>query len=290
MSLLSDFEEYLQKSFPKIESFHPHYDEAFSYMLKAGGKRFRPMLLLGVVEAKAPLLVKNAMPVAAAVEYLHTYSLVHDDLPSMDNADLRRGKKTLHKAYNETLAILIGDALNTYSFYLISKAPLDAQTKIELVEILSMEGGAHGMVLGQAIDCHYEEIPLSLKEVEFLHIHKTGRLIAASLSMGGVIANLPQKEVKDLYNFGIELGLLFQIQDDLIDAVADESVAKKTTGNDSNKNSFVNLLGIEGAFKAAEEKADLINERLENFDERLQKGLKELLKDYITRHERLRVK
>ena len=154
--LLITFENYLNSNLPISDTFHPIFQEALHEMLHAGGKRFRPMLLLTIVNAIEPLLVKNALPVSLGLEYLHTYSLIHDDLPSMDNADLRRGHPTLHKTYDEVTAILVGDALNTHSFSLIANAPLSNDVKIDLIKILSGDGGIDGMIIGQAIDCYFE--------------------------------------------------------------------------------------------------------------------------------------
>jgi geranylgeranyl pyrophosphate synthase len=132
-------------------------------MLLAGGKRFRPKLLLAVVRAYNPLLVENAKYAAFAVELIHTYSLIHDDLPAIDNASLRRGHPTLHTTYDETTAILVGDALNTYAFEILSKAPMHNDVKIELIKTLSEAAGPNGMVLGQAIDCYFENKELNLE-------------------------------------------------------------------------------------------------------------------------------
>ena len=129
--LLELFEDYLTNNLPTSKTFHPIFEEALQNMLSAGGKRFRPMLLLSVVQAYQPLLLKNALPIALGIELLHTYSLIHDDLPAMDNADLRRGHPTLHKSFDEVTAILVGDALNTHSFNLRANAPLSTDTKIE---------------------------------------------------------------------------------------------------------------------------------------------------------------
>jgi len=279
--ILEDFEEYLLLNLPSVKSFHPYFDEALKKMVVAGGKRFRPELLLRVVDAYEPLLTKNAYPVALGVELLHTYSLIHDDLPSMDNADLRRGEETLHKAYDEVTAILVGDALNSHSFYMISKAPLRDDIKVKLVKELSFNGGIGGMVIGQAIDCYFENQKLDIEELKFLHIHKTAKLIAASLKMGGVIVDLDNKTLKRIFDFGEHLGLLFQVQDDIIDATLPKEVAGKTTGNDSNKNSFVNLLGLE---KAQDFKNSLIKKlkrELEEFDIRLANSLLEIIDRYF---------
>jgi farnesyl diphosphate synthase len=205
LDLLSTFEDYLHNNLPTSKSFHPIFEKALQEMLQAGGKRFRPMLLLSIVEAINPLLVKNAMPVALAVETLHTYSLIHDDLPAMDNANLRRGYPTLHITYDEVTAILVGDALNTHAFNIIANAPLNNDVKIELIKLLSSDGGIEGMIIGQAIDCYFENTPIELEKLEFLHIHKTAKLIATSLKMGAIIANLDEKTTQTLYDFGIDI-------------------------------------------------------------------------------------
>ncbi len=280
------FEAYLSAHLPSAPSFHPHYEEALRQMLKGGGKRFRPGLLLGVVRAYNPLLLESAYPVALAVEMLHTYSLIHDDLPAMDNADLRRGIPTLHKTYDEVTAILAGDALNTYAFELLSHAPLSDRMIVKLVRELSYNGGLNGMVLGQAIDCYFENQRLELDQVKMLHIHKTGKLIAASLKMGAIIAGRDDLSQR-LYDFGIDLGLLFQIQDDILDVTQSDAEAGKTTNNDSDKNSFVTLLGFEGAMGEAERVAAGLIKEIESFDESLHRELSPTLVKYIHRHKDL---
>ncbi|RXJ99115.1 geranyl transferase [Arcobacter sp. CECT 8986] len=284
--LLLDFEDYLSNNLPSSKTFHPHFETALADMLKAGGKRFRPMLLLSVVKSKNRLLLENSMPVALGVEYLHTYSLVHDDLPAMDNADLRRGFETLHKKYDEVTAILVGDALNTHSFNLIANSPLSSDIKIQLIKTLSSDGGIDGMIIGQAIDCYFENQLLKLDQLEFLHIHKTAKLIAASLKMGAIIAQYDIELQDKLYNFGIDIGLLFQIQDDIIDETQSEEEAGKTTHNDDAKNSFVNLLGLQGAIDSADKLAKKCEEELNTFNSSLKQSLEELLLKYLHRHKK----
>ncbi len=278
------FETYLNENLPKVPSFHPIYEEALGVMLTAGGKRFRPMLLLNIVDAYEPMLYNGALPVALALEMFHTYSLIHDDLPAMDNADLRRGHETLHKRFDEVTAILAGDALNTDAFYLIAKAPLREDVKIKLVELLARDGGGRGMVLGQAIDCYFENTPLDIEQVKTLHRNKTAKLIATSMQMGAVIVGLEKKEQDALYDFGIDLGLLFQIQDDIIDETQSEEEAGKPTGNDSDKNSFINLLGLEKSVEEADTLAKDLQRRFEDFDEKLQTALQPLMNTYLYRH------
>lgn len=277
------FEEFLQTHLPKLDTIHPHLEKALVVMMQSGGKRFRPALLLAVVQAYEPLLVKSAYHAALAIESLHTYSLIHDDLPAMDDADLRRGVATLHNSYDEVTAVLAGDALNTYAFELLSLAPLSSDVRIALVKSLAVNGGISGMIIGQAVDCHFENQVIALEDLKTLHINKTAKLIAASLEMGAIIVknmNLAQ----ELYDFGIDLGLLFQIQDDILDVKLSDEEAGKSTGVDGDKNSFVNLLGL----KAAEDEANRLANRLEavisGLDSRLQKTLKPLLAHYLYRH------
>jgi farnesyl diphosphate synthase len=280
---MQNFEKFLENKLPVSDSFHPHYQKALQEMLQAGGKRFRPMLLLSVVKAYNPLMVESAYYAAYAVELLHTYSLIHDDLPAMDNSPLRRGKPTLHVVYDEVTAILVGDALNTYAFEVLSNAPFAPKTIVELVKLLSHNGGLNGMVLGQAIDCHFEKTPLKLEDIKFLHIHKTAKLIAASLAMGAVIVGKEELSSR-LYDFGIDLGLLFQIQDDILDVTQSSEEAGKLTNNDEDKNSFVTILGLETAQKEANFLANKLTKELESFDENLKEELKPLLEKYINRH------
>ncbi len=283
---MQSFEEYLIANLPEAPSFHPIFDEALKAMLIAGGKRFRPRLLLAVVDAYVPLLRESAYPVAMALEMLHTYSLVHDDLPVMDDADLRRGEPTLHKRYDEVTAVLVGDALNTHAFYLIADAPLHNDVKIALVQELAYNGGIGGMVLGQAIDCYFEGEKLTAEQIDFLHEYKTGKLIAASLKMGAIIAGLDDEKQRELFEFGLDLGLLFQIQDDIIDATQSCEAAGKTTGNDEDKNSYINHFGLEGSRERADELAEKLEKRMEAFDEPLRENLNRLLEKYLYRHKK----
>lgn len=282
-TILDDFENYLSMHLPKAESFHPHYESALHEMLLAGGKRFRPALLLSVVKAFNPLLIPSAHAAAYAIELLHTYSLIHDDLPAMDDADLRRGHKTLHVRYDEVTAILVGDALNTHAFEVLSFSAFSDEIRVRLIRELAQNGGTAGMVLGQAIDCHFENQPLNLEQVKLLHTNKTAKLIAASLKMGAIIAGEKALE-QPLYDFGIGLGLLFQIQDDILDVTQSSEEAGKTTQNDGDKNSFVTLLGLEKAMEEANTLAASLEAQLQGFDEKLFEGLNGILSQYLMRH------
>ena len=252
-ALLAEFKAFLSAHLPSNPSFHPCFDKALSYTLKSGGKHFRAMLVAGVVAAVCPERKEAAFHVALAFETMHSYSLIHDDLPAMDDSDLRRGQPSLHVKFDEVTAILAGDALNTHAFYQIAKAPLDADARIKCVEILSQNAGIYGMALGQAVDGYFENQKLGLEELKFLHIHKTARLIAASLQAGCVVAGLDEAEAAHIYDIGLDLGLAFQIADDIIDATQSAETAGKPTHNDGAKHSFTNLLGVEGAVQAKNE-------------------------------------
>lgn len=280
---MQNFENFLLKNLPVSKSIHPTYEEALRKMLIAGGKRFRPALLLGVVKSYNSLMVESAMHAAYAIELLHTYSLIHDDLPAMDDSPLRRGNPTLHVLYDEVTAILVGDALNTYSFEVLSNAPFSDYTRVQLIRELSTNGGLNGMVLGQAIDCYFENKPLSIEDVKVLHINKTAKLIAASLKMGAIIVGREELGEK-LYDFGIKLGLLFQIQDDILDVTQSSQEAGKLTNNDEDKNSFVTLIGLDESMKEANTLADELITELNDFDECLRDELSPLLTKYINRH------
>ena len=252
-------------------------------MLLAGGKRFRPALLLGVVKAYNPLLLEGARHAAFAIELLHTYSLIHDDLPAMDDSPLRRGNPTLHVVFDEVTAILVGDALNTYSFEVLANAPFSDTTRVKLIRELASNGGLNGMVLGQAIDCYFENQPLQVEDIKLLHTNKTAKLIAASLKMGAIIVG--REDVgEQLYDFGIKLGLLFQIQDDILDVTQSSEEAGKLTNNDEDKNSFVTILGLEASVKEADALAEELTNAMNSFDNNLKTELAELLNKYINRH------
>ena len=280
---MNGFEAYLSSHLPKAPSFHPHYEDAIAEMLLAGGKRFRPALLLAVVKAHNSLLLDSAHAAAYAIELLHTYSLIHDDLPCMDDADLRRGHQTLHIKYDEVTAVLVGDALNTYAFEVLAESSFSDEVRIKLIRSLAKNGGLGGMVLGQAIDCHFENQALELDQVRVLHINKTAKLIAASLQMGALISG-QDALAKDLYDFGIKLGLLFQVQDDILDVTQSSEEAGKTTQNDGDKNSFVKLLGLEGTIAEADKLAEELSEQLNTFDTKLYNELSPILSKYLVRH------
>lgn len=232
--------------------------EAMRYSLQAGGKRLRPVLLLASSELTGPPAFEP-LAAAVAIECVHTYSLIHDDLPCMDNDDLRRGRPTCHKAFDEATALLAGDALLTYAFELLSTR-YPAQPGFPLIRELSTAAGSQRLIGGQIEDLLAEKkTDATPAELEFIHLNKTAAMIEASLVMGGLTSADPSVEtLATLRTLGRELGLTFQIVDDILDATADSATLGKTAGKDAraDKTTFVKLHGLEGARRFAREHTD----------------------------------
>ncbi|QEH37703.1 Farnesyl diphosphate synthase [Aquisphaera giovannonii] len=236
---------------------------AMRYSALAGGKRLRPVLCLMAAEACGgdP---DGAMPAAAALELIHTYSLIHDDLPAMDDDDLRRGRPTCHKAFDEATAILAGDALLTLAFELVAGGIEPAGAALRCVRLLAESAGHAGMVGGQMADLQAEERALdsrdegSLAELEAIHRRKTGALLRAPLQMGAIIAGAPEAHVEALGRYGRAVGLAFQIVDDLLDVEGDESKLGKRVGKDCGlgKWTYPRFLGVDGSRRRARQLAD----------------------------------
>jgi geranylgeranyl diphosphate synthase, type II len=240
--------------------------ESMLYSLEAGGKRIRPLLLFATLSAFGEN-TKKGLQAAAAIEMIHTYSLIHDDLPSMDNDDLRRGKPTNHKVFGDAFAILAGDALLTYAFQLLVETPdafADASTKLALVKELSKASGAEGMVGGQVADISGEEKDLSLGDLEYIHIHKTGKLLECSVVSGAILAGATDEQIKILAKFAYHLGLAFQIRDDILDLEGIEEVIGKRVGSDeiNHKVTYPSLLSLDGAKKALRQHTELAKKQL----------------------------
>ncbi|WP_318614978.1 farnesyl diphosphate synthase [Sporosarcina sp. YIM B06819] len=222
---------------------------SMAYSVNAGGKRIRPLLVLATLE---DLGVKSAdaLTVACAVELIHTYSLIHDDLPCMDNDDYRRGKLTNHKVYGEGVAVLAGDALQALAFEsLTTLQDTSAEDALQLIRMLAGAAGAGGMVGGQMLDIEGETKQLSLMELETVHLNKTGALLSFSIEAGAILAGLHQEKTAHLKTFAWNIGLAFQIQDDILDITSTTEALGKTAGSDisSDKSTYPSLLGLEGA-------------------------------------------
>jgi geranylgeranyl diphosphate synthase, type II len=228
---------------------------AMNYSLLAGGKRLRPVLCLATAKTFG-IDEEAVLPAAAAIELIHTYSLIHDDLPCMDNDDLRRGKPTNHRVYGEATALLAGDALLTYAFEQLSKPMgIPAERQLALIRTLARAAGSYGMVGGQMADIEAERSGGTLADLEFIHLHKTAKLIAASIEMGSWFADVEPTQREALINFGDALGLAFQIVDDILDVVGDTEVLGKTVGMDHKlqKLTYPSLIGLEASKLKAQE-------------------------------------
>ena len=226
---------------------NPHLRAAMVYSVEAGGKRLRPLLLLSVV-AMYDGVIADALPAAAALEYVHTYSLIHDDLPAMDDDDLRRGKPTNHKQFGEALAILAGDALLTDAFAILSRQY--PEKGVACVQILAEAAGSNGMVGGQVLDMDGENEQYHLETLKRMHEAKTGALIQAA--MGGLFVTIPETDQTALADFSAAFGLGFQIKDDINDVTKTTAELGKTADKDviEHKNTFPELLGLDGAIQA----------------------------------------
>ena len=243
--------------------------EAVLYSVHAGGKRIRPYLLLEVLEAlQVPITPAHAQ-VAAALEMIHTGSLIHDDLPSMDNDDYRRGRLTNHKVFGEDLAILSGDALFLDPYALIAQAYLPSQTKIDLIANLSLASGSMGMVAGQVLDMEGEHQCLSLDELQTIHANKTGKLLAFPFQAAGVIAGLDKNLQKQLKTVGELIGLAFQVRDDILDVTASFEEIGKTPQKDlqAEKSTYPALLGLDEAKVFCNQTLDQANEKLDEISQ-----------------------
>ncbi|MFC6168998.1 polyprenyl synthetase family protein [Loigolactobacillus jiayinensis] len=225
---------------------------AMTYSVMAGGKRIRPLLLLAVVQTFQADLIPQSLPAAAAIELIHTYSLIHDDLPAMDNDDLRRGHATNHKKFGEAMAILAGDGLQPLAFQWLSDCRFNDTIKIKLVHELAFGAGPLNMVAGQVADMQGEQRTLTLDELKALHQRKTGALLKASLLMGAVISGIDEKRTTALSDFADHLGLAFQIKDDILDVTSTAAQLGKPVHQDqaANKNTYPSLLGLDGARSA----------------------------------------
>ncbi|MFL0555496.1 polyprenyl synthetase family protein [Paenibacillus barengoltzii] len=242
----------LSSSLPAVWNVPETLSQAMDYSLMAGGKRLRPLLVVAAAEALGGSR-DAAMPVACAVEMVHTYSLIHDDLPALDNDDFRRGKPTNHKVFGEAMAILAGDGLLTHAFYSVVQASrqqgVSAESALAIVEELSRFAGPGGMVGGQVADMQGEQGVTDLDQLRYIHEHKTGDLIVFSVRAGGHIASGNTKQLEALERYGRALGHAFQIQDDILDLIGDESKLGKKTQSDviQQKVTYPYFIGIEAS-------------------------------------------
>ncbi|WP_320677102.1 geranylgeranyl diphosphate synthase CrtE [Prochlorococcus sp. MIT 1300] len=291
-----DFSAYLAKAKARVESAldqslgperPEQLRESMRYSLLAGGKRLRPILCLAACEL-AGGDPEKAISTAVAVEMIHTMSLIHDDLPAMDNDDLRRGRPTNHKVYGDALAILAGDALLTRAFEMVSLRTqgVPAERLLKVVGELSLVAGAPGLVGGQVVDIESEGKEVDLETLEFIHLHKTGALLKACVISGALIGGADEELLKALRTYAKGIGLAFQIIDDILDVTASSEVLGKTAGKDllADKTTYPKLLGLEESRRRADELVSKAKDVLKPWEQSASPLL--ALADYITNRDR----
>ena len=286
-------EEKLQGVEKAIEGFYeakqiaPRLVESILYSVHAGGKRIRPLLLLELLEAFHAPILEAHFQVVAALEMIHTGSLIHDDLPAMDNDDYRRGQLTNHKKFGEDLAILAGDSLFLDAFGCVAEADLPASIRVQLIALLSDASGTAGMVAGQVLDMEGEGASLTLDQLQVIHANKTGRLLAYPFQAAGILLELEPAVATLLEEIGLHLGLAFQIRDDILDVTADFASLGKTPQKDlqAEKSTYPALLGLDGAQAYLDRELDACEDLLDRISQQVDfdgTGIKKII-------ERLRI-
>lgn len=260
-------EELLKEYMPKEKGYQKTVIEAMNYSLSAGGKRLRPILTLEACRAVGGL-EEDAIPFAMAIEMIHTYSLIHDDLPALDNDDLRRGRPTNHKVYGEAMAILAGDSLLNYAFEVMLSNSInkeDSNKYLKAINEIAKTSGIYGMIGGQVVDVESENIKIEKEKLDFIHLNKTAAIMVGCMRAGAIVGGADEEKLNMITTYGKNIGLAFQIVDDILDIVGDEAKLGKNVGSDieNNKSTYPSLLGLE---KSKEIANNLIDEAKENIN------------------------
>ncbi len=261
----------LERLLPPATQHPVKIHQAMRHSVFAGGKRLRPILCMEAGRMVAASLPSGIEDVGAALEMLHTYSLIHDDLPALDNDDLRRGRPTCHKVYGEAIAILAGDALQTHAYEVLARLRCPAEARVRIIEEIARgTGTVDGMIGGQVVDLEAEHTKPDLKMLEYIHRSKTAALITASVVSGGLYAGADEGAVGKLRSFGHSIGLAFQIVDDVLDVTQTSEQLGKTAGKDTaaEKATYPALFGIEDSLKKADAQADTACAALDSFGSR----------------------
>ncbi|MFC5631025.1 MULTISPECIES: polyprenyl synthetase family protein [Streptococcus] len=258
MDKLHEIDQAIRRYYYSQKTISADLIESILYSVTAGGKRIRPMILLDILEGFGLELTNSHFDVAAALEMIHTGSLIHDDLPAMDNDDYRRGRLTNHKKFNEATAILAGDSLFLDPFGLVAKTDLSSDIKIKVISELSFSAGTYGMVGGQMLDINGEEAELTLKEIQKVHANKTGKLLTFPFVAAGIIAEQSEATVSDLRVAGELIGLAFQVRDDILDVTATFEELGKTPQKDliAEKSTYPSLLGLKQSHQVLNDSLD----------------------------------
>jgi len=277
----------LEKLVPPSTAFPPSVHEAMRYSLFAGGKRVRPILVIAAAEALGASTA-DLLPFAGALELIHTYSLIHDDLPALDDDDFRRGRATCHKVYGETIAILAGDGLLNMAFEVLSDSrrlkAVSAQRLVAIIKEISTASGVYGMVGGQVVDIESEGKEIDFPTLEYIHTHKTGALIRASVRTGALYAKASKKQFSALTHYGELVGLAFQIFDDILDITGSREETGKDEGSDlkKGKQTFPSFYGLDESRRRAVEVSDRAVLALKDFGRKAD-PLRELAKYIVNR-------
>lgn len=270
-------------------SASPRIAAAMSYTMTAGGKRLRPVLCMAAADAVAGKS-NDALQTACALEFIHTYSLIHDDLPAMDNDDLRRGQKTCHVAFDEATAILAGDAMLTLAFQILSAAPVKDKNRaakyLQVIHTIATAAGHNGMIAGQMRDIASEGRPLSISHLKETYRLKTGALIEASICTGAIIADASRTQMQQLTRYASNIGLAFQITDDILNVEGDPAVTGKASGTDElrRKDTYPALIGVTKSFKTAEKLVRNAIRAIERFDDK--SDPLRLIADYVVKRKK----
>ena len=264
-------DEALERLLPAVTQYPPSIHQAMRHSIFAGGKRLRPLLCMEAAQMIAGCVPLGVEELGAALEMLHTYSLIHDDLPALDNDDLRRGRPTCHKVFGEATAILAGDALQTYAYEVLAKLQCSSDARVAIIaEIAHATGSVDGMIGGQVMDLEAEHKHPDAKTLEYIHRSKTGALLTASVVTGGMFAGADEGQVQGLRDFGRNIGLAFQIVDDVLDVTQSSEQLGKTAGKDTatDKATYPSLFGIEASIRKADELVGNASAALNPFGER----------------------
>jgi len=275
----------LERLLPAVNQFPPSIHQAMRHSVFAGGKRLRPILCMQTGQMVAGCVPDGIEELGAALEMLHTYSLIHDDLPALDNDDLRRGRPTCHKAFGEATAILAGDALQTYAYEVLAKLRCAAEARVGIIaEIAHATGTIGGMIGGQVMDLEAEHTRPDAATLEYIHRSKTGALLTASVVSGGIYAGASESHIQNLRDFGQNIGLAFQIVDDVLDVTQTSEQLGKTAGKDKaeEKATYPALFGVEASLRKADELVGRAEAALEPFGESAE-TLRELAKFLVER-------
>ncbi len=266
-------DKYLEQYLPQKDNYQHTIYRAMRYSLFAGGKRLRPVITLACADIVGGEIMQ-AVPFACALEMIHTYSLIHDDLPAMDNDDYRRGKLTNHKTFGEAIAILSGDALLNKAFEVATnesiKNGFDFERALKAISVIANASGTDGMIGGQVVDLEAENNEIQMHELEYMHLHKTGALIIACAKVGAIVGGGLEKEINALEVYAKNIGLAFQVKDDILDIEGNSEKLGKPIGSDINngKSTFVSLLGMERSRKMVKDLTDEAVESLKIFGDR----------------------